>query len=88
MFLYKQLNLQDSLFFLFFIIVGSLKAREINSSRIKLLKCHRYGGGSLVVQMNLFDRLARVVKVRFCLTISFFSMVFFCSFFLHKAVIS
>ncbi|XP_042451892.1 probable membrane-associated 30 kDa protein, chloroplastic isoform X1 [Zingiber officinale] len=42
--------------------VGSLKAREINSSRIKQLKCHPYGGGSLVVQMNLFDRLARVVK--------------------------
>ncbi|XP_074576890.1 membrane-associated protein VIPP1, chloroplastic-like [Curcuma longa] len=42
--------------------VGLLKATEIHSSRVKPLKCHRYGGGSLIVQMNLFDRLARVVK--------------------------
>ncbi|KAG6531745.1 hypothetical protein ZIOFF_005565 [Zingiber officinale] len=42
--------------------VGQLKATEIHSSRVKPLKCHRYGGGSLIVQMNLFDRLARVVK--------------------------
>ncbi|XP_042436383.1 probable membrane-associated 30 kDa protein, chloroplastic [Zingiber officinale] len=42
--------------------VGPLKATEIHSSRVKPLKCHRYGGGSLIVQMNLFDRLARVVK--------------------------
>ncbi|CAL9173786.1 unnamed protein product [Musa hybrid cultivar] len=42
--------------------VGALKATGIHTLRIKHLKCSRHGGGALGAQMNLFDRLARVVK--------------------------
>ncbi|CAL9749812.1 unnamed protein product [Musa acuminata subsp. burmannicoides] len=42
--------------------VGALKATGIHMLRIKPLKCSRHGRGALGAQMNLFDRLARVVK--------------------------
>lgn len=48
-----------------FIAVGALKATGIHTLRIKPLKFSRHGGGALGARMNLFDRLARVVKVGF-----------------------
>ncbi|XP_008800318.1 probable membrane-associated 30 kDa protein, chloroplastic [Phoenix dactylifera] len=40
--------------------VGALKAKGVQTSNIKRVKCHKHG--ALGAQMNLFDRLARVVK--------------------------
>ncbi|THU58993.1 hypothetical protein C4D60_Mb03t20310 [Musa balbisiana] len=42
--------------------VGALKATGIHTLRIKPLKFSQHGGGALGARMNLFDRLARVVK--------------------------
>ncbi|WOL11268.1 putative membrane-associated 30 kDa protein, chloroplastic [Canna indica] len=42
--------------------VGGLKATGVNTSKFKILKSSRNGGGALGTRMNLFDRLARVVK--------------------------
>ncbi|URD74086.1 Membrane-associated 30 kDa protein [Musa troglodytarum] len=42
--------------------VGALKATGIHTLRIKPSKCSQHGGGALGARMNLFDRLARVVK--------------------------
>lgn len=41
--------------------VGALKL-GLQIAQSSRLKCNRHGGGSLGAQMNLFDRLARVVK--------------------------
>ncbi|XP_073099310.1 membrane-associated protein VIPP1, chloroplastic isoform X2 [Elaeis guineensis] len=42
--------------------VGALKAKGVPTSNIKRPKCHKHRGGALGAQMNLFDRLARVIK--------------------------
>ncbi|KAI0528980.1 hypothetical protein KFK09_001525 [Dendrobium nobile] len=42
--------------------VGRLKAMGIQTSNCNALKCVGRGGGALGAQMNLFDRLARVIK--------------------------
>lgn len=41
--------------------VGSLKV----TSNTIVLRCSRHGGAALGARMNLFDRLARVIKVSF-----------------------
>ncbi|XP_020599392.1 probable membrane-associated 30 kDa protein, chloroplastic [Phalaenopsis equestris] len=42
--------------------VGRLKAVGVQKSHCNALKCVERGSGALGVQMNLFDRLARVIK--------------------------
>ncbi|XP_038970395.1 probable membrane-associated 30 kDa protein, chloroplastic [Phoenix dactylifera] len=42
--------------------VGALKAVEIRTSRFNRQRCGGLGGGGLGAQMNLFDRLGRVIK--------------------------
>uniref|UniRef100_A0A1D1YEC2 Putative membrane-associated protein, chloroplastic n=1 Tax=Anthurium amnicola TaxID=1678845 RepID=A0A1D1YEC2_9ARAE len=42
--------------------VGSLKASGIQLSNPNRLKCGGHGGGILGAQMNLFDRVARVIR--------------------------
>jgi len=45
--------------------VASLRATGLQTSNTNVLRCSRHGGGALGARMNLFDRLARLVKVRF-----------------------
>lgn len=44
--------------------VGALKATVIQTTISNRPRCGRRAGGALGSQMNLFDRFARVIKVR------------------------
>lgn len=44
-------------------LVGALKAEGLRMSKSNRPRCSGRGGGALGAQMNLFDRLARVIKV-------------------------
>lgn len=46
------------------LVVGALKASVIQTTISNRPRCSRFGGGALGAQMNLFDRFARVIKVR------------------------
>lgn len=50
---------------LLLLIVEALKVTRISIAHSTRSHCYRQGGGALNTRMNLFDRFARVVKVRF-----------------------
>lgn len=45
------------------LVVGAFKATGVQTATTNKTRCGGHGGGALGAQMNLFDRLARVVKV-------------------------
>lgn len=49
--------------FVFLLVVGAFKATGIQTATANKARCSGHGGGALGAQMNLFDRLARVIKV-------------------------
>lgn len=46
-----------------FLVAGALKFSGVRLSRFSRSRCNGHGGGSFRIQMNLFDRFARVIKV-------------------------